>query len=149
MWWHVIFSWGHTVYYIKRAFFNFKWTELYNLQSFLRNLYFRGWKNSIGKNVNLQCIQDFLESSSEFVLFLDSDAILEDSNTFSKTVIQDLQVLSPLLVTNKVLAKRKKLCDFGWNRTVNEDVFFPYEQNTLLLETPRTFVSKWIFDVEC
>ena len=106
-------------------------------------MFFRGWSKSIRKDANLQCIRNFLDSEYEFLLFLDSDAILEDADTFSKTVIQDLPVLSPALFTNKVLARKKQKCDFGWDRNVTQFIFFPDAQNQFLLERPRALVSTY------
>ena len=90
-------------------------------------------------------MQDFLATGSyDFLLLLDPDTILEDSNTIVKTVIQDLSVLSPMLLTNLDLAKKRQKCDFGWNRLIDDKVTFPDEDNRGLLKEPRTFVSNII-----
>ena len=82
--------------------------------------------------------------SYDSLLLLDPDTILEDSNTIAKTVIQDLTVLSPMLLTNKDLAKKRQKCDFGWNRLSDDKVTFPDEDNGRLLKEPRTLVSNII-----
>ena len=102
---------------------------------------FRGSNITYGNDANFQCVNNFLDNSSNFVLFLDSDAILEDPNTLTRSVVQDLPVISPLLMTNEVRAKKRQKCDFGWNRTTDMTVSFPDEHNRYLVKAPRTLVS--------
>ena len=86
-----------------------------------------------------------VSGSYDSLLFLDPDTILEDSNTIAKTVIQDLSVLSPMLLTNTDLAKKRQKCDYGWDRVSDDKVTFPDEDNRKLLKEPRTFVSNYNF----
>ena len=102
----------------------------------------RDTKISFGEDAHFKCIQDFLAIGSyDSLLLLDPDTILEESNTIAKTVIQDLPVLSPMLLTNTDLAKKRQKCDFGWGRVSDDKVTFPDEDNMMLLKEPRTYVS--------
>ena len=103
---------------------------------------YRDAKISFGEDAHFKCIQDFLASGSyDSLLLLDPDTILEESNTIAKTVIQDLPVLSTMLLTNTNLAKKRQKCEFGWGRVSDDKVTFPDEDNKMLLKEPRTFVS--------
>mgnify|MGYP001280855600 FL=1 len=105
----------------------------------------RETKISFGEDAHFKCVQNFLASGSyDSLLLLDPDTILEDFNTIAKTVIQDLSVLSPMLLTNMDLAKKRQKCDFGWNRLSDDKVTFPDEDNGRLLKEPRTLVSNII-----
>ena len=109
------------------------------------NIYSRDANIFFGEDAHFKCVQNFLASGSyDSLLLLDPDTILEDSNTIVKTVIQDLSVLSPMLLTNLDLAKKRQKCDFGWNRLIDDKVTFPDEDNGRLLKEPRTFVSNII-----
>ena len=65
------------------------------------------------------------ESQSKFVLFLHSSAILDDPNTMTDLVQQDLPFVAPLLETNFHQPSYKRFLDLGWNRTSDKIIQFP------------------------
>ena len=73
----------------------------------------------------LKSLEIRAENQSEFVLFLHSSAILDDPNTITDLIQQDLPFVAPLLETNFHQPSYKRFLDLGWNRTSDKIIQFP------------------------
>ena len=73
----------------------------------------------------MNCIQKFKESSGNFLLFLSSVVVLEETQTLRALMSQNLNIVAPKLVTNHYPAKIERYCDMGWGRYNQELVNFP------------------------
>ena len=81
----------------------------------------------------------YLQDSSEFLVFLSSNAILDDPWTLPTLASYDSSFLTAKLVTNTDRGLIKNTCEFGWNRTDISDQKFMTEPEV----EPRFKVSKF------
>ena len=73
----------------------------------------------------IDALRKFEISSADFVLFLNNSVILNNANTFNKLVMQDLDIVAPMIRTNVFTPKWEKYCEWGWNSSMAEDIHFP------------------------
>ena len=92
----------------------------------------------IGEGV-AKCLKNFDQSSSEFILFFQSRAILEETDTIKKLVTQNYSISAPYLITNKEIPKYHLNCSLGWNRFSESWIGFPPAMSTILtnIDTQR------------
>ena len=89
----------------------------------------------------IDALKMFEISSADFVLFLNNSVILNNANTFNKLVMQDLDVVAPMIRTNVFAPKWEKYCEWGWNRSMAEDIPFPNPETKDTWFTDKYIVS--------
>ena len=106
--------------------------EAKNNEETLKLLHEGNFREILQTNPELNIVQQRIEalkkfeiSSADFVLFLNNSVILNNANTFNKLVMQDLDVVAPMIRTNVFAPKWEKYCEWGWNRSMAEDIPFP------------------------